>query len=269
MNPAVKMIVDMAYLGMEKVLGRYYSKYRAFVVENEDPEGYGRLQLMIPGVNTNANEYWAWGVNQFNGPGFGGHVIPPKGTMVWVEFEMGDPGKPLWSHGSFGKPSAIPKEDQSPNIFWFKTPKGISVHLNDDTGEIIIKDKDAQIIKFSEDGIFIQSERKIHLTGDNLEPEEFAALGKEVEKQLKGMNDGLLKGLGSMTKGLSAMADFAKDIALSTTPAGLVTNIALKSTGLITNINSAVSENEANDKSIKELSNKLPDIKSKRVLIDK
>lgn len=129
--------------GLEK-FGKYYSSYRGFVVENEDPEGFGRLKLVIPQVTgKSALDYWAWPKGNFSGENYGSQVIPSKGDMVWVEFEMGNPRVPIWDYGHFsfkedGKTPQKPEELKDIKNYWFMTPKGHRVELDDTNLKIVV-----------------------------------------------------------------------------------------------------------------------------------
>lgn len=140
MNPFVKFIQELTYWGMERV-GKYYSSYRGFVYRRDDPKGLGRVQLFVPHVyGPQPYEVWAFPVGVYSGPGFGMQCIPLVGQMVMVEFEGGDPKIPLWKHGHFGLLadgiSEIPAHLRDPDIYWFRTPKGLGFEINDKTGTI-------------------------------------------------------------------------------------------------------------------------------------
>lgn len=149
MHPLTEFIYQIVYRGLEK-FGRYYSCYRGYVINNDDPEKLNRLQLKVPNVYGNqVMEYWAWPKNCFSGPGYGCQVIPPKKDMVWVEFEMGDTRRPIWGHGHFGKPGGthdIPKKLQNIKIYWFKTPGGHLLEFDDDAEEIRVTHSDTKAI---------------------------------------------------------------------------------------------------------------------------
>ncbi len=107
---------------------KIYGKYRGIVVVGKDPEGKGRVKVQVPALfGFKTIENWAYPVlpPQFVGIDIGGgklqldwetmdgstfirEILPkiigvdpssweiPTGTGVWVEFEGGDPDKPLW-----------------------------------------------------------------------------------------------------------------------------------------------------------------------------
>ena len=45
----------------------------------------------------------------------GVYMVPPIGTGVWVEFEHGDPNKPIWVGCLWGAPTDIPLAGQTGN----------------------------------------------------------------------------------------------------------------------------------------------------------
>jgi hypothetical protein len=90
---------------------KYIGKYRATVILNTDPEQRGRLQLMIPAVLGPIPSTWAEPCVPLagpTGPPMGVYMVPPIGAGVWVEFEQGDPGKPVWVGCRWGLQSDIP-----------------------------------------------------------------------------------------------------------------------------------------------------------------
>lgn len=123
--------------GLEKI-NRYYSSYRAFVIDNDDPDKMGRLILRIPDVTgIDIHQKWAWPKGQFAGSNYGQQIIPPIGSLVWVSFEFGDAQKPLWEHGYFGK-GEKPENLKDIKNFWFKTPEGHLIELDDTNKELRI-----------------------------------------------------------------------------------------------------------------------------------
>jgi hypothetical protein len=76
---------------------RYYGKYRGTVVENADPLSQCRLIVTVPDVKMLSPSTWALPCVPFAGPLMGMYVVPPPiGAGIWVEFEQGDPDKPIW-----------------------------------------------------------------------------------------------------------------------------------------------------------------------------
>jgi len=80
-----------------KVRKRYFGKYRGSVVDNVDPLAQGRLMVLVPDVSGTLPSSWALPCVPMAGPLMGTSFVPPPvGTSVWVEFEQGDPQKPIW-----------------------------------------------------------------------------------------------------------------------------------------------------------------------------
>lgn len=88
--------------------------YKGIVYNNADPLRSGRLLIQVSGVlNTNLSSTpsgtYVW-ANPKSGncfPGWGSYIIPPIGSTVYVEFEGGDPNKPLYSTGGWSTSSTI------------------------------------------------------------------------------------------------------------------------------------------------------------------
>src|SRR3982751_533462 len=83
----------------------FYGKYRGTVINNVDPMQRGRLLVEVPDVLGLVPSSWAEACTPLagpTGPPMGAYLVPPIGAGVWVEFEQGDPGKPIWSGCRFG-----------------------------------------------------------------------------------------------------------------------------------------------------------------------
>jgi hypothetical protein len=87
---------------------RYYGKYRATVVNNADPMQEGRIQVMVPAVSNVALSSWATPCVPIGGLQAGVFVLPQPYSAVWVEFEQGDPDRPIWVGGFWGSAAEIP-----------------------------------------------------------------------------------------------------------------------------------------------------------------
>lgn len=90
---------------------RFFGKYRGIVVQNIDPDFRGRVMCEVPDVLGLVPSSWCEACAPLagpTGPPMGVHLVPPIGAGVWVEFEQGDPNKPIWSGCRWGSASDIP-----------------------------------------------------------------------------------------------------------------------------------------------------------------
>jgi len=157
-----EVFTNIIYNGLESI-GKYYSSYRGYVVDNEDADDLGRLQIKIPSITQNKNHpVWAYPKNQWGGKDYGMQLLPSKGEIVWIEFEHGDTKFPIWNfaHRAMGEK---PEEFISSKIYGFKTPKGQLVIIDDRDGveKIIIRSNKHIVIEgekvvLESDEIFFQ-----------------------------------------------------------------------------------------------------------------
>lgn len=131
MENVAKTIVQ----GGVEALGRFYSLYRAIVVQNDDPLAQNRLKVAIPGIQ-GGTILWALARNQHGSEQTGfKYLAPAIGDIVYVSFEHGDPSKPLWEYHSWST-GQMPKFMDSPQICGFVTPNGIRVLFDDSDGHL-------------------------------------------------------------------------------------------------------------------------------------
>jgi uncharacterized protein involved in type VI secretion and phage assembly len=91
-----------------------YGKYRGTVTANADPLRLGRVQVLAPDVSPDPLG-WALPCTPYAGPGVGLYAVPPVGASIWVEFERGDPGLPIWS-GCFWNEGELPAAATDPGV---------------------------------------------------------------------------------------------------------------------------------------------------------
>lgn len=70
----------------------YYGKYRAIVVDVNDPERRGRIKIKCPAVL--GENTLAWALPNLPPNIF---MLPNVGDLVWVEFEGGNIDYPIWT----------------------------------------------------------------------------------------------------------------------------------------------------------------------------
>ncbi len=92
----------------EGELQKYYGKYRGTVINNLDPEQRGRIQVIVPDVNTVIPGTWAMPCLPVTGIQNGVFTVPPIGAGVWIEFEQGEADHPIWVGGFYGSAAEVP-----------------------------------------------------------------------------------------------------------------------------------------------------------------
>jgi hypothetical protein len=75
---------------------KFYGKYRGTVISNIDPEFQCRLLVQVIDVLGLFTSSWAMPCVPFAGPNLGQYSVPPIGAGVWIEFEQGNPQRPIW-----------------------------------------------------------------------------------------------------------------------------------------------------------------------------
>jgi phage baseplate assembly protein gpV len=112
---------------------RHYGKYRGSVVDNQDPDGRGRLKLQVPSLLGDETTDWALPCFPFGGVDQAGtYLVPPVGALVWVEFEQGDLSYPVWTGTYWTSGVAAPSNEPAKRIF--RTPFGHSLEFDDTEG---------------------------------------------------------------------------------------------------------------------------------------
>ncbi|HXI22768.1 MAG TPA: phage baseplate assembly protein V [Pyrinomonadaceae bacterium] len=155
---------------------KYMGKYRGTVLQNIDPERVGRLQLIVPDVQSLLPTTWAEPCVPLagpTGPPMGVYMVPPIGTGVWVEFEYGDPDRPIWVGCRWGLQSDIPPLAQAgnpadPNIVMQSLLQHM-IMISDmpptpATGGIILKSTTGAMIVVNDSGIYISNGKGAMIT---------------------------------------------------------------------------------------------------------
>jgi uncharacterized protein involved in type VI secretion and phage assembly len=173
------VIEDLMTRVVDKIETRFYGKYRAFVVDNADPENRGRLKLSIPSVLGNeVVSGWALPCAPYGGaPDQGFFFIPEVDANVWVEFEAGLLDYPIWVGTFWSKPggtSEVPKPGDSqspPTRKIIRTLKGNSIEMEDkDSEEVFIitynDGSKTNVVTMNKDGIAIVDANQNKITLD-------------------------------------------------------------------------------------------------------
>ena len=120
-------------------LGRYYSTYRAIVINNNDELNMNRVHVYIPSVQ-NGIKIWALPKSTTIGGCFHGLKLttPLVGEVVYIEFEGGDPLRPLWSYHGWAT-GETPDDLKDNNSIGLVTPEGNKIFIKDIDGELYIQ----------------------------------------------------------------------------------------------------------------------------------
>lgn len=125
-----EMLVDMA----ETMRSRFYGKYRGTVVDVKDPDSLGRITAQVPEVLHDQTSPWALPASPFAGSSHGLVLIPEAGDGVWIEFEAGDPSRPIWTGGWWAK-NELPAPG-APDVRVLVTTAGHKLVFDDKNKEI-------------------------------------------------------------------------------------------------------------------------------------
>lgn len=121
---------------------KFYGKYRALVSDVRDPDNMGRIKVRCPSVLGEYQSTWCTPCVPcaFSDGGF--YHIPNVNDAVWIEFEEGDPTKPIWT-GSWWKPNRTPmQQDKNVNtkVLFISRSQHI-IEIDDVKNTIIVKMK--------------------------------------------------------------------------------------------------------------------------------
>ncbi len=135
-----RLVVELA----EQKRSQFYGKYRGVVSDVDDPQSMGRLRASVPEVLGEVESPWALPCAPYSGDGIGIYAVPPVGAGVWVEFEAGDPARPIWS-GCWWGIDQLPQNETGaetqPSIKIIRTESGTMLTMDDDKQVISLSDK--------------------------------------------------------------------------------------------------------------------------------
>ena len=157
---------------------KFYGKYRGTVTGNIDPLKIGRVTVVVPDVLGTNESTWALPCFPFAGKGSGWFAVPAVGARVWIEFEQGDPGYPIWTGGWWDETEDASSAAQTaiPGVqtVAFVTEGGHSLVVSDVPGPLggfAFKHKGGAQITINEQGITIDNGQgaKITMTGPQVD----------------------------------------------------------------------------------------------------
>ena len=96
-------------------MNKYFGKYRAIVVEINDPEKRGRIKVKCPSVLGESRSNWCEPCVPIAYDNGGDFCLPKINETAWIEFEAGDVNKPIYV-GNWWSKEKTPSTDYNPNI---------------------------------------------------------------------------------------------------------------------------------------------------------
>jgi len=143
---------------------RYYGKYRGTVVNNIDPLQIGRIMATVTDVSGLIPTSWAMPCVPVAGINSGVFTVPQIGSGVWIEFEQGDPDRPIWVGGYWGLAAEVPvlarTVPPAVNGITIQTTLKNGIVVSDvpgPTGGIMIQTTTGAMISVSDVGILISN----------------------------------------------------------------------------------------------------------------
>jgi uncharacterized protein involved in type VI secretion and phage assembly len=143
---------------------RFYGVYRGTVVTNVDPLQIGRITAIVPDVGGAIPTTWAMPCVPLAGKQMGTFMVPQVGAGVFMQFEAGDPDRPVWVGGWWGTAAEVPAlalagVPGDPNIV-IQTALQNAIVVSDlagPTGGIMLKSATGATIIVNDTGIYIQN----------------------------------------------------------------------------------------------------------------
>ena len=176
--------------------GCWYGVYPALVSDIQDPEGLGRVKILLPWApDTGSGRYEAWArlATLMGGSNRGSWFIPDTDDEVLVVFEAGDPRRPYVIGGLWNGRDAPPDsmdgggannrkvlrsrngvkvtldDTQGQEQMILETPGGQKVTLKDGPGAVEIVDSNGNSVKLESSGITITASAKVTINASTAE----------------------------------------------------------------------------------------------------
>lgn len=144
---------------------RFYGKYRGIVTDNQDPNASGRIKARVPELFDDQETGWAMPCVPYAAESAGFLMVPEVDQPVWIEFEAGDPSRPIWA-GCWWPAGKAPSVTV-PDVKVIYSSGGNKITLDDTSGseKISIEDTSGATLTISQQSIEIKKGgMKIELT---------------------------------------------------------------------------------------------------------
>lgn len=171
--------------------GRWYGVYPALVTDIKDPDGQGRIKVVLPWSGDTGNsryEAWARLATMMAGGGRGSWFVPDNHDEVLIAFEGGVPDRPyvvgaLWN-GADSPPESMDgagennkkvlrsrngvkvtlDDQQGQESFIVETPGGQRITLKDGTAFIEIVDSSGNSVKLDMAGVTVNASSQVKIS---------------------------------------------------------------------------------------------------------
>lgn len=121
---------------------KWFGKYRAIVMDNNDPERRGRVRVQCPKVLGNYLSSWCEPCIPYATDYAGDYYVPPINETIWVEFEEGNVDKPIWGGGWYKIDSTPLTKDSNPTDYRYITFKNSVLRMGEKEFIFELRDSD-------------------------------------------------------------------------------------------------------------------------------
>ena len=157
---------------------RFVGKFLATVTDNNDPKHLSRLKVKVPEVFGEVATGWCLPCASYAGDKVGIAMVPPNGSLVFVEWPAGDTTRvAIWSGGLWVDGKGVPGAD--PEAIVLATPKGHRIEVHDTASDKAIK------VTAQSGAVIVLDDKGISLT--------FGSSKIEMTKSAVTINGGALK----------------------------------------------------------------------------
>lgn len=109
----------------------WHGKYRAVVVDINDPERRGRIRVQCPKVLGDYISAWCEPCIPYATDFSGDFYVPPLNEAIWVEFEEGNVDKPIWNGGWYKENSSPLMPESKPEDYRFISFKNSLIRIGE------------------------------------------------------------------------------------------------------------------------------------------
>lgn len=147
-----RLVVELAALARS----RFYGKYRGIVEAVKDPEPLGRIRARVPEVYGEVVSPWALPCVPYAGKDHGFVCLPDPGDGVWIEFEAGDPSRPIWA-GLWWGSGDLADDLGKPRVRTLVTGAGHRIAIDEDKNLIRVEHAGGGKVEITQSDMTLES----------------------------------------------------------------------------------------------------------------